>query len=61
MATSKLRHAKPGAFITALKEAEEAYQTAEKPQQPGQEVFIAPTDCQSAFKFLTPLSGVFWR
>ena len=44
MATSKLRASKPADFITAIKEAEKVYATAEKPQEPGQAVRIKPSD-----------------
>lgn len=44
MATTKLRLAKPAQFITALKEAERAYATVEKPPERGQEVSIAVSD-----------------
>jgi hypothetical protein len=62
MATTKLRRAKPGDFITALNEAERAYQTAEKPQQPGQEVRIAPSEIATDTRIFQPREFSYgWR
>lgn len=62
MATSKLRRAKPGEFITALREAEAVYGAAEKPQQPGQEVRIAPSDILTDTRIFQPREFSYgWR
>jgi hypothetical protein len=62
MATTKLRSQKPGEFIAALKDAEKAYATAEKPQEPGQIVRIAPGDIYTDTSIFQPREFSYgWR